>query len=97
MKELRKKLMAVECRDNTLHVLVTQREDFLKIWDGKEEIPFIVVKEGSESICPPVTGFVPKSNVLDSIDKKIAHNEQELRKAQREAVLEMQRLIEEWT
>ncbi len=97
MKELRKKLMAVEDRHNSLYVLAIQKEDFLKIWDGEEEIPFIVVKAGSESICPPVTGFVPKSKVLDSIDKKIAYNEQELRKAQREAVLEMQRLIEEWT
>jgi hypothetical protein len=97
MKELRKKLMAVECRDNNLHVLVTQRDDFLKRWDGKEEVPFEVLEAGSESTCPPVMGFVPKSLVLDTIDKKIAYNEQELKKAQREAVLEMQRLIEEWT
>lgn len=97
MKELRKKLMAVECRDNNLHVLVTQREDFLKRWDGKQEVPFEVLESGSESVYPPIAGFVPKSLVLDSIDKKISYNEQELKKAQREAVLEMQRLIEEWT
>lgn len=97
MKELRKKLMAVEGRHNSLCVLATQKEDFLKRWDDKAEVPFEVLEAGSESTCPPVMGFVPKSLVLDSIDKKIAYNEQELRKAQREAVLEMQRLIEEWT
>lgn len=80
MKELRKKLMAVECRDNNLHVLVTQRDDFLKRWDGKEEVPFEVLEAGSESTCPPVMGFVPKSLVLDTIEKRIAYNEQELLK-----------------
>lgn len=97
MKELRKKLMAVEGHNNSLYVLVTQKEDFLKRWDGKQEVPFEVLESGSESVYPPIAGFVPKSLVLDSIDQTISFKKLVLKRAQREAVLEMQRLIEEWT
>lgn len=95
MEELYSELNWVSGVLGSLNLLKKQKEDFIKVWEGKNEVPF----EALDLVeChPPLVVFIPKIKAIESIEEKIRHNERELEKHKLEAIKIMQRLIEEWT
>lgn len=96
MRELYEELRCVSDRYNSLDLLWKQKEDFIKKWEGKNEIPFMVADDRSYDGVPPIMVFLQKKHALDAIEEKIRYNESELEKHKLAAVKVMQRLIEEW-
>lgn len=95
MKELYNELNYVSGILGSLNLLKKQKEDFIKVWEGKNEVPFEALDLAE---CHPhLVVFIPKIKAIESIEEKIMHNERELEKHKLEAIKIMQRLIEEWT
>ena len=95
MEELYQKLHYISDRQDSIGLLKTQKEDFIKVWEGKNEVPFEALDLAE---ChPPLVVFIPKIKAIESIEEKIRHNERELEKHKLEAIKIRQRLIEEWT
>lgn len=93
MKELYEKLRDVSDRFNNLDILLQQKEEFIKKWDRKDEVPFMELEQNDL----PIVLFFSKEKALEAIDQKITYNVSELEKSKLAAIKEMQRLIEEWT
>ena len=94
MKELYDKLRIVSDINNNLALLRNQKENFIKEWDGKEDVPFMVAKAYEGEL--PVMIFLPKTKAIEAIEEKIRFNESELEKHKHATIEVMQRLIEEW-
>ena len=95
MEELYSELNYVSGVRGSINLLKKQKEDFIKVWEGKNEVPFEALDLAE---ChPPLVVFIPKIKAIESIEEKIRHNERELEKHKLEAIKIMQRLIEEWT
>lgn len=96
MKELYDKLRIVSDINNNLALLRNQKENFIKKWDGKEDVPFMVADAKAYEGELPVMIFLPKIKAIEAIEEKIRFNESELEKHKHAAIEVMQRLIEEW-
>lgn len=96
MRELYEELRCVSDRYSSLDLLWKQKEDFIKKWEGKDEIPFMVADDRSFDGGLPIMVFLQKKHALDAIEEKIRYNESELEKHKLAAVKVMRRLIEEW-
>lgn len=95
MKELYDKLRIVSDINNNLALLRNQKENFIKEWDGKEQVPFMAAGAKLQEE-PPVMIFLPKIKAIEAIEEKIRFNESELKKHKSAAIETMQRIIEEW-
>lgn len=97
MRELFEELHCISDVNSSLELLRIQERNFIKKWDGKDDIPFMVADARSYDGVPPIIVFLQKKHALDAIEEKIRYNESELEKHKLAAVKIMQRLIEEWT
>lgn len=95
MEELYQKLRYISDRQYSIGLLKTQKEDFIKKWEGKDRVPFELLDQNEGK--PPIVIFLSKSMAMEELDEKIRWNESDLEKEKLEAVKIMQRLIEEWT
>ena len=96
MKELYEKLRVVADIHNSLALLRGQKENFIKRWDGKERVPFMVADAKVYEREPPIMISLPKIKAIEAIEEKIRYNENELKKHKSAAIEVMQKLIEEW-
>lgn len=96
MKELYDKLWMVSDINNSLALLRKQKENFIKKWDGKEHVPFMIADAKAYEGEPTIMIFLPKIKAIEAIEEKIRFNESELEKHKSAAIEAMQRLIEEW-
>lgn len=96
MKELYDKLLIVTDINRSIAILRAQKENFIKRWEGKESVPFMVADAKTHEGEPPIMIFLPKIKAIEAIEEKIRFNESELTKHKSAAVEAMQILIEEW-
>lgn len=96
MKELYDKLRIVSDINNNLALLRNQKENFIKKWDDKEDVPFMVADTKTYEGELPVMIYLPKIKAVEAIEEKIRFNESELEKHKHATIEVMQRLIEEW-
>lgn len=96
MEELYDKLRIVSDINRSLALLRNQKENFIKRWDGKERVPFMVADAKVYECEPSIMIFLPKIKAIEAIEEKIRFNESELEKHKSAAIEVMQKLIEEW-